>query len=77
MNVFKSTASETEILLFENYEDVFSVMITLILYLLSLNASHFNSNNVSEFLKCYSNLCNNFHLSNKKKICCLLKYCKS
>ena len=76
MNVFKSTASGIEILLFENYEDVFSMMIISMLYLLSLNASHFNSNNVSEFLKCYDDLCDDFHLSDKKKICCLLKYCK-
>ena len=77
MNVFKSTASETEILLFKNYRNVFNITVTSMLYLLSLNAFHFNSNNVSEFLKCYNNLCNNFHLSNKEKIYYLLKYCKS
>ena len=77
INIFKLTANKSEVLLFENYEDVFSVTIALILYLLSLNAFHFNSNNVSEFLKYYNNLCNNFHFSNKKKIYYLFKYCKS
>ena len=56
MNVFKLTANKTEILLFENYKDVFNVIVTLILYLLSLNTFYFNSNNVSEFLKYYKNL---------------------
>ena len=77
MNVFELTANETEILLFENHEDVFSVTVVSMLYLLSSDAFHFNSNNVSEFLKCYNDLCDNFHLSDKKKICCLLRYCES
>ena len=51
-------------------------MIVLILYLLSSNVLHFNSNNVLEFLKYYNNFCNNFHLSNKEKICCLFNYYK-
>ena len=74
INIFKLTADKTEILLFENYKDVFSLIVTLILYLLFSDIFHFNENNVSEFLKCYNNLCNNFHFSNKEKIYCLFKY---
>ena len=77
INIFKLTANETEISLFQNYKDVFSLIVTLILYLLFSDASSFNENNVSEFLKCYNNFCNNFYLSNKKKIYCLFKYYKS
>ena len=46
INIFKLTANETEILLFENYRDVFSLTVTLILYLLFSDISHFNKNNV-------------------------------
>ena len=77
INIFKSTADKTEILLFENYRDVFSLIVTLILYLLFSDTSHFNENNVLKFLKCYNNLCDDFYLSNKEKIYCLFKYCKS
>ena len=76
MNIFKLTANETEISLFKNYRDVFNLIVILILYLLFSDASHFNENNISEFLKCYDNFCNNFYLSDKEKIYCLLKYCK-
>ena len=77
MNIFELTADKTEISLFENYRGVFNLTVTLILYLLFSDISHFNENNVSEFLKCYNNLCNNFHLNNKEKIHHLFKYCKS
>ena len=76
MNIFKSTADETKILLFENYRNVFSLIVTLMLYSLFSDISHFNKNNVLKFLKCYDNLCNNFHLSNKEKIYYLFKYYK-
>ena len=77
MNIFESTADETEISLFENYRDVFNLIVASILYLLFSDTSYFNENNVLKFLKCYNNLCNDFHLSDKEKIHCLLKYCKS
>ena len=77
MNIFKSTADKTEISSFKNYRDVFNLIITLMLYLLSSDTSHFNKNNVSEFLKCYNNLCNKFYLSDKEKIYHLFNYCKS
>ena len=77
INISELTTDKTEILLFKNYKDVFSISVTFILYLLSLNTLHFNDNNISEFLKQYSNLCDNFYLSNKKKIYCLFKYYKS
>ena len=76
MNIFKSTADETKISLFKNYRDIFNLTVASILYLLSSDTSHFNKNNMLKFLKCYNNLCNNFHLSNKEKIYCLFKYCK-
>ena len=76
MNIFESTADETEISLFENYRDVFNLIVASILYLLFSDTSYFNENNVSEFLKCYNNFCNDFYLSNKEKIYCLFKYCK-
>ncbi len=74
MNVFKLTADETKILLFKNYENVFNIIVTLILYLLSSDALHFDNNNILKFLKYYNNLCNNFYLSNKEKIYYLFKY---
>ena len=77
MNVFELTVNETEILLFKDYEDVFNITVTLMLYLLSSDTLHFNNNNVLKFLKHYNNLYDDFHLSNKKKIHCLLRYCKS
>ena len=76
MNIFKSTADETEISLFENYKDVFSLTVALMLYLLFSDASYFNENNVLKFLKHYNNLCNDFYLSNKKKIHHLSRYYK-
>ena len=77
MNIFESTADETEISLFANYRDVFSLTVASMLYLLFSDASHFNRNNVLKFLKCYDDLCNNFHLSNKEKIHYLSRYCES
>ena len=74
MNVFKLTADETKILLFKNYENVFNIIVTLILYLLSSDALHFDNKNILKFLKYYNNLCNNFYLSNKEKIYYLFKY---